>query len=165
MRCITGLHRLTGNTLSVTSQLTDVRDRVDAWSAAFAGADAVFWLGPPVPRAESVEAAYVGFTRPAAEAFKRHSVRRVIGIWALGRSTPWAAHAGYEGGQMTPAAAERNRSAFRAWLGGPWLHAAEAKAQSAPGPAGGPDRAPPKGKTTRAPRPGPRATTRAPRPF
>jgi len=39
--------------------------------AAFAGADAVFWLAPPDPRAESVEAAYVGFTRPAAEAFKR----------------------------------------------------------------------------------------------
>ncbi len=70
---------------------------MDAWSAAFEGADAVFWLGPPVPRAESVEAAYVGFTRPAAEAFKRLSVRRVVGISALGRGTPWAAHAGYEG--------------------------------------------------------------------
>jgi uncharacterized protein YbjT (DUF2867 family) len=62
---------------------------------AFSGADAVFWLVPPDPRASCVDAAYVGFTRPAAEAFKRHSVRRVVGISALGRGTPWAAHAGY----------------------------------------------------------------------
>jgi nucleoside-diphosphate-sugar epimerase len=34
--------------------------------AAFASADAVFWLTPPNPQAPSVEAAYVGFTRPAS---------------------------------------------------------------------------------------------------
>ena len=62
------------------------RDVVDE---AFAGADAVFWLAPPDPRAESAEAAFVNFTRPAAEAFKRHGVRRVVGITALGRGTPW----------------------------------------------------------------------------
>jgi uncharacterized protein YbjT (DUF2867 family) len=62
---------------------------------AFDGADAVFWLTPPDPRAESVEAAYTGFTRPAAEAFKRHGVKRVVGVSALGRGTPWAAQAGY----------------------------------------------------------------------
>ena len=62
---------------------------------AFDGADAVFWLTPPDPRAESVEAAYVGFTRPAAEAFRKHGVRRVVGVSALGRGTPWAARAGY----------------------------------------------------------------------
>jgi uncharacterized protein YbjT (DUF2867 family) len=62
---------------------------------AFDGADAVFWLTPPDPRADSVEAAYVGFTRPAAEAFKKHGVSRVVGVSALGRGTPWAAHAGY----------------------------------------------------------------------
>lgn len=67
--------------------------------AAFAGADAVFWLAPPDPRAESVEAAFVGFTRPAAEAFKRHSVGRVVGISALGRGTPWAAHAAMSPGR------------------------------------------------------------------
>jgi uncharacterized protein YbjT (DUF2867 family) len=61
---------------------------------AFADADAVFWLAPPDPRAESVEAAYVGFTRPAAEAFKKHSVERVVGVSALGRGTRWAARAG-----------------------------------------------------------------------
>jgi uncharacterized protein YbjT (DUF2867 family) len=62
---------------------------------AFAGADAVFWLAPPDPRAESVEAAFVGFTRPAAEAFKKRGVKRVVGVSALGRGTSWAAHAGY----------------------------------------------------------------------
>ena len=67
---------------------------------AFAGADAVFWLAPPDPRAPSVEAAFVGFTRPAAEAFKKHGVKRVVGITALGRGTPWAAHAGYVTGSL-----------------------------------------------------------------
>jgi uncharacterized protein YbjT (DUF2867 family) len=62
---------------------------------AFDGADAVFWLTPPDPRAESLEAAFVGFTRPAAEAFRKHGVKRVVGVSALGRGTPWAARAGY----------------------------------------------------------------------
>jgi uncharacterized protein YbjT (DUF2867 family) len=62
---------------------------------AFDGADAVFWLTPPDPRANSIEAAYVGFTRPAAEGFTKHRVRRVVGVSALGRGTPWAARAGY----------------------------------------------------------------------
>ena len=67
---------------------TDVVDR------AFAGADAVFWLVPPDPHADSVEAAYVEFTRPACDAFKRHEVGRVVGISALGRGTAVAGHAG-----------------------------------------------------------------------
>jgi uncharacterized protein YbjT (DUF2867 family) len=62
---------------------------------AFADADAVFWLCPPDPHAPSTEAAYVEFTRPAAEAFKRHGVKRVVAITALGRGTPWADKAGY----------------------------------------------------------------------
>jgi uncharacterized protein YbjT (DUF2867 family) len=62
---------------------------------AFAGADAVYWLTPPSPQAPSVEAAYVDFTRPAADAFKRHSVTRVVGVSALGRGTAWAGRAGY----------------------------------------------------------------------
>ena len=61
---------------------------------AFAGADAVFWLVPPDPHADSVEAAYVDFTRPACDAFKRHGVQRVVGISALGRGTAAAEHAG-----------------------------------------------------------------------
>ena len=60
---------------------------------AFAGADAVFWLTPPDPRAPSVDAAFAGFTRPAAAAFTRHGVRRVVGVSMLGRGTPWAAQA------------------------------------------------------------------------
>jgi uncharacterized protein YbjT (DUF2867 family) len=62
---------------------------------AFAGADAVFWLTPPDPRAPSVEAAFAGFTRPAAEAFTRHGVGRVVGVSMLGRGTPWAGQAGF----------------------------------------------------------------------
>jgi uncharacterized protein YbjT (DUF2867 family) len=67
---------------------------------AFSGADAVFWLVPPDPRAPSVEAAYVGFTRPAAEAFSRHGVGRVVAVTALGRGTPWADRAGYVTGSL-----------------------------------------------------------------
>jgi uncharacterized protein YbjT (DUF2867 family) len=67
---------------------------------AFSGADAVFWLVPPDPRATSVEAAFVGFTRPAAEAFKRHGVGRVVAVSALGRGTPWADRAGYVTGSL-----------------------------------------------------------------
>ena len=67
---------------------------------AFSGADAVFWLVPPDPRAPSVEAAYVGFTRPAAEAFRRHGVGRVVAVTALGRGTPWADRAGYVTGSL-----------------------------------------------------------------
>jgi len=61
---------------------------------AFAGADAVFWVVPPDPRATTVDAAYLDFTRPACAAFKTHGVKRVVGISALGRGTPAAAHAG-----------------------------------------------------------------------
>jgi uncharacterized protein YbjT (DUF2867 family) len=67
---------------------------VDGVNRAFAGADSVFWLVPPDPRAQSVEAAYVDFTRPACDAFKSRGVKRVVGISALGRGTPWAANAG-----------------------------------------------------------------------
>jgi uncharacterized protein YbjT (DUF2867 family) len=61
---------------------------------AFAGAESVFWLVPPDPRAASVEAAYVDFTRPASQAFPAQGVKRVVGISALGRGTPWASKAG-----------------------------------------------------------------------
>jgi uncharacterized protein YbjT (DUF2867 family) len=52
---------------------------------AFAGAESVFWVVPPAPHAESVEAAYVDFTRPACDALRRHAVKRVVGVSALGR--------------------------------------------------------------------------------
>jgi uncharacterized protein YbjT (DUF2867 family) len=61
---------------------------------AFEGADSLFWLCPPDPRAPSAEVAYVDFTRPAAAAIDRHKVARVVGISALGRGTPAAEHAG-----------------------------------------------------------------------
>ena len=67
---------------------------------AFGGAESVFWLAPPDPRARSVDAAFVGFTRPAAEAFTRNDVRRVVGVSALGRGTPWADKAGYVTGSL-----------------------------------------------------------------
>ncbi|MGW7691423.1 NAD(P)H-binding protein [Streptomyces asiaticus] len=83
----------------------DVRDRVDVVTGshgdaevvdrAFAGADAVFWLVPPHPRAPSLDAAYSGFTRAAAKAFTAHGVGHVVGVSALGRGTPAAGRAGH----------------------------------------------------------------------
>jgi uncharacterized protein YbjT (DUF2867 family) len=67
---------------------------LDVVTRAFVGADSVFWLVPPDPHAESVEAAYVGFSRPACDAFKNQGVKRVVGVSALRRGTPWAASAG-----------------------------------------------------------------------
>jgi uncharacterized protein YbjT (DUF2867 family) len=67
---------------------------------AFAGADAVFWVTPADPRAPSVDAAFAGFTRPAAQAFRRHGVGRVVGVSMLGRGTPWAAQAGFATGSL-----------------------------------------------------------------
>jgi uncharacterized protein YbjT (DUF2867 family) len=54
---------------------------------AFRGAESVFWLVPPNPRAHSVEAAYLGFSQPACRALKQHAVGRVVGISGLGRGT------------------------------------------------------------------------------
>jgi uncharacterized protein YbjT (DUF2867 family) len=62
---------------------------------AFAGADAVFWLVPPAaPRTPSLDAAYSGFTLPAAKAFTAYGVGHVVGVSALGRGTPVAGRAG-----------------------------------------------------------------------
>jgi uncharacterized protein YbjT (DUF2867 family) len=61
---------------------------------AFAGADAVFWVVPPAPRAPNLDAVYSGFTRAAAKAFTTHGVRYVVGVSALGRGTPVAGRAG-----------------------------------------------------------------------
>jgi uncharacterized protein YbjT (DUF2867 family) len=83
----------------------DVRERVevvtgshgdaDVVDRAFAGADAVFWLVPPDFHAVSLDAAYSGFTQPAAAAFTRHGVERVVGVSALGRGSAFAARAGH----------------------------------------------------------------------
>jgi uncharacterized protein YbjT (DUF2867 family) len=61
---------------------------------AFQDADSVFWVVPPDPRATSVDAAYVEFARPAATALRQQAVKRVVGVSALGRGTPWATNAG-----------------------------------------------------------------------
>jgi uncharacterized protein YbjT (DUF2867 family) len=55
---------------------------------AFAGADSVFWVVPPEMGVESARAHYLDFTRPAAEAFMRHGVQRVVVVSALGRGVP-----------------------------------------------------------------------------
>ncbi|MEJ1963732.1 MAG: NAD(P)H-binding protein [Gammaproteobacteria bacterium] len=68
---------------------------IDVVNEAFAGAEAVFWLVPPDPRASSVEAAYVDFTRPACEAIRSQGVKRLVDISPLGRGLALAAHAGY----------------------------------------------------------------------
>lgn len=68
---------------------------LDVVTRAFAGADSVFWLVPPDPHAESVEAAYVGFSRPACDAFKSQGVKRVVGVSAFGRGAAVSGKAGY----------------------------------------------------------------------
>jgi uncharacterized protein YbjT (DUF2867 family) len=73
---------------------------IDVVTRAFTGADTVFWLVPPDPHADSVEAAYVDFTRPACEALRRSAVKRVVGITALGRGTPQAPKAGFVTGSL-----------------------------------------------------------------
>ncbi len=68
---------------------------------AFEGADALFWLPPPslfwaAPEISSrtFEQVYLDFTRPAADAIRRHGVRRVVAVTSLGRGTEWQDKAG-----------------------------------------------------------------------
>lgn len=87
-----------------------VRDRVEVIQGshgdpqvvtrAFAGADAVFWLLPTDLRAASVDDAFAGFTRPAAEAMRDQGVKRVVGVSALGRGTAYAGRAGLVTGSL-----------------------------------------------------------------
>lgn len=67
----------------------------DVVDRAFSGADTVFWLVPPNLQAPNAHAAYVDFTRPACEALKRHEVKRVVNVSAIGRNTSWASKAGF----------------------------------------------------------------------
>ncbi|MFI5671185.1 NAD(P)H-binding protein [Streptomyces sp. NPDC051704] len=86
-----------------------VRDRVEVVTGshgdaevaarAFEGADAVFWLVPP-DASLTPEEAYLGFTRPAAEALVAHGVGHVVGVSALGRGTPVAHRAGLVGASL-----------------------------------------------------------------
>jgi uncharacterized protein YbjT (DUF2867 family) len=56
-------------------------------SAAFEGADSLFWLVPPDPQATDLVGHFLGFTRPACEAITAHGVQRVVAISSLGRET------------------------------------------------------------------------------
>ncbi|MDQ0472158.1 NmrA family NAD(P)-binding protein [Labrys wisconsinensis] len=76
---------------------------VEVVNRAFSGANAVFWLVPPDPHADSLEAAYVDFTRPAAAALKTRGGKRVVCISALGRTTPFAGKAGHVTGSLAMA--------------------------------------------------------------
>jgi len=58
------------------------------------GVDGVFWLTPNISDAPTLAASFADFARPAAEAFARHDVRRIVGISAIGRGTPQSEHAG-----------------------------------------------------------------------
>ena len=74
---------------------TEVRQRVEVVHGshrdheilmkAFAGADAVFWLMPPDPRATDVREHVLEPTRSACEAIVAHGVRRVVSVSTLGR--------------------------------------------------------------------------------
>ncbi|MGI5460452.1 NAD(P)H-binding protein [Streptomyces sp. CA-249302] len=73
----------------------EVRERVevvqgshrdhDVVMKAFAGADAVFWLVPPDPRAENVDGHLLDPTRSACEAIAAQGVRRVVAVTSMGR--------------------------------------------------------------------------------
>ncbi|GHJ39917.1 NAD(P)H-binding protein [Streptomyces sp. TS71-3] len=88
----------------------DVRDRVEVVRGshgdpeivgrAFDGADALFWLLPTDHRAASVDEAYTGFSRPAAEAVRSRGVKHVVGVSALGRGTAHAGRAGLVTGSL-----------------------------------------------------------------
>ena len=66
---------------------------LDVVDQAFRGADAVFWLVPPDPKADSVKAAYVDFSRPACDALQKQGVKRFVIVSALGRG--WPTDSGY----------------------------------------------------------------------
>lgn len=55
---------------------------------ALDGAQGLFWLVPPSMRASSAQEYYRSFTRPAAEAIRRHHVGHVVGISSAGWDWP-----------------------------------------------------------------------------
>ncbi len=83
--------------------LPSIRDRVDIVEGshgdagvvdqAFQGADAVFWLCPP-NAAAAPDVQTIDFTRPAADAIRRHRVPRIVAATTLGRATAWQTSAG-----------------------------------------------------------------------
>lgn len=63
-----------------------------ALDRALEGADALFWLVPPNPRAPSAEEHYLDFARAGAAAISRHGVGHVVGITSAGHG--WTHSAG-----------------------------------------------------------------------
>ena len=61
---------------------------------AFEGADALFWVVPPNPKATSLQAAYLDFSKPACAAVKGRGVGHVVNVTGLGRDTRWRDHGG-----------------------------------------------------------------------
>ncbi|WP_329238730.1 NAD(P)H-binding protein [Actinoallomurus sp. NBC_01490] len=59
---------------------------------ALPGAEALFWLVPPNPRAPSAEEHYLGFARAGAAAIARHGVGHVVGASSAGHG--WQTPAG-----------------------------------------------------------------------
>ncbi|GAA4494506.1 NAD(P)H-binding protein [Actinoallomurus oryzae] len=55
---------------------------------ALPGAEALFWLVPPNPRAPSAEEHYLGFARAGAAAIARHGVGHVVGVSSAGHGWP-----------------------------------------------------------------------------
>ena len=87
---------------------------------AFRGADAVFWLAPRDLK-KTLDEAYVE-TGPAAEVDRRHGVKRVVSITALGRCTEWQDKAGLVSASirmddllMETGAASRGSPCHRSW--------------------------------------------------
>ncbi|MFR0355181.1 NAD(P)H-binding protein [Streptomyces sediminimaris] len=55
---------------------------------ALPGAEALFWLVPPNPRAPSAQAHYLQFARAGAAAVARHGVGHVVGVSSAGHGWP-----------------------------------------------------------------------------
>jgi uncharacterized protein YbjT (DUF2867 family) len=62
-------------------------DDFDTVDAALAGADTVFWLVPPNPRAASLQEHVLDFVRPLCHAINKHGIARVVAVSSLGRGT------------------------------------------------------------------------------
>jgi uncharacterized protein YbjT (DUF2867 family) len=60
-------------------------DDPDVVTGALAGADSVFWLIPPNPRAQSIQDHVIDFVRPLCTAIRSHGVERVVAVSTLGR--------------------------------------------------------------------------------
>ena len=82
-------------------------------SRALEGADGLFWLVPPGLAGTSTEERYLGFTRPAADAIRRHGVSHVVGVSSAGHG--WPTRAGVLSAAFAmDAEIERTGTAYRA---------------------------------------------------